>query len=112
QVGMVRNLISSAPDNHFAPCPHGAVGPSRHRRIDCAGSCPGVRAGIVAPASVKIAVSVVVPTPNDHLAAGPDCALIGSGERRVGRAGSGPSVVGRVVPTPSIQKVRTITSCP
>ena len=43
----------SAPDDHFTAGPNCRVEGSRLGRISGAGGCPGVRAGIVSPTSVK-----------------------------------------------------------
>ena len=65
----------SAPDDHLTADPNCRVLQlSSARRISGAGGCPGVRARIVSPASVKIRGGARSQSaPDDHFTAGPHC---------------------------------------
>jgi hypothetical protein len=103
QIGVVHDLISSTPNDHFAARPDCRVTPSGVGRVDRVGSRPAVRVGIVSPAAVEGAVTTTsVSTPDDHLRAGPHRAVILPCGRRVDGAGSCPSVGGWIVSVASV----------
>ena len=95
----------STPDDHFTAGPHCRVTVSGSGRVGGAGGCPTIRAGIVSPAGVEIAVAVASSTPDDHFTAGPDCRVRRSASGRVGGAGGCPTVRAGIVSPASVQKV-------
>ena len=92
-----------APDDHFAAgrTPYCRVRASGRGRVDGAGGCPTVGAGIVSAAAVLI-TTAVIPAPDDHFAAGPDCRVTVSKGRRVGGAGGRPTIRAGIVPPAGI----------
>src|SRR5262249_12594714 len=98
-------------DDHFAAGPDCCVINSGLGRVDGAGGCPTVGAGIVSPAGVKIAATV--PTaPDDHFAAGPRFRVHLSAIRRIVCGGSFPTIVRAASPIGDCRKaVIASTSC-
>src|SRR5438045_921377 len=72
--------IPSAPDDHFACCPHRRMLESAIGRIGRAGGCPTVRGRIVSPASIGIGGAA--PAPDDHFTPSPDGRVSGSANGR------------------------------
>ena len=70
--GACNRDVTCTPNDHFTAGPHCRVIASARGRVDGAGRCPTVRAGIVSPASVERRIAVIS-APNDHFTAGPDC---------------------------------------
>ena len=92
----------SAPDDHFTVGPYCRVIASGSGRVGGAGGCPTIGAGIVSPAGVQIAASVIS-APDDHFAAGPHCRVSESASRRVGGAGGCPTVRAGIVSAAGVQ---------
>jgi len=80
-------------------------------RIGGTGGCPGVRAGIVSPASVQIAAGGAKSAPDDHFTAGPNCRVEVSRLGRISRAGGCPGVRAGIV-SPAIVQPAASTSAP
>src|SRR5258707_13154012 len=93
-------IVNSAPDNHFAACPHCRVPEPGTRVVGGVGGCPTIGAGIVSR-SVQIA-EVTGSSPDDHFTACPHCRMWGSGSGRPWEAGGCPSIGARVVFSPGI----------
>ena len=79
-------------------------------RVDGAGGCPRIRAGVVSPASVHIDVKNA--TPNDHSSASPDCGGGLSASWRVYRAGDCPTICSRIVSPARVESLGPITATP
>jgi len=106
QVGMVRDRVSSTPDDHFAARPHCRVVPSCGRRARSRGSRPAVGARVVSPTSIKVAITTTSNSaPDNQLAARPDRRVIGSCGRCISGAGRCPTVGYRIVSAASVQKL-------
>jgi len=80
--------------------------------ISGAGGCPGVRAGIVSPASVQIAVVGAKSAPDDHLTTCPHCRVPGSRTGRISGAGGCPGISARIVSPASVQLAAVANAAP
>ena len=69
----------SAPKDHFSAGPHCGVSGSSGGCVDCAGSCPTVRARSVSSSSVRVKAKANLPTPHDHFTSSPHCMCAGFG---------------------------------
>ena len=69
---------------------------SRKGRVDGAGGCPIVGAGIISAARVKRA-AITTPAPDDHFAVGPHRSVTGSRRGRVNGAGWSPTIRAGIV---------------
>ena len=77
---------------------------SRYGRISGAGGCPGVRAGIVSPASVEEVEAVILSAPDNHLTAGPNCRVRVSRSGRISGAGGCPGVIDAPIRVGNLRK--------
>ena len=75
-----------APNDNLTASPNGRVIWLAAGRVDGAGGCPAISAGIVSPA----------PGPDDHLAAGPNCGVTSLAAGRVGEGGGCPLIRDRL----------------
>src|SRR5882724_6754246 len=87
--------------------------PSCGRRIHGAGRCPTVSAGIVSPASIKVAITATpFSAPDDHLATSLDRRVLIPCGRCIGGAGRCPTVGYRIVSAACVQLVIKVEPAP
>src|SRR6266446_10501162 len=87
--------------------------PPRGGRIHGARRYPTVRAGIVSPATIKVAITAASSSaPDDHLAARPDRRVIGSCGRCTSSAGGCPTVGYRIVSAACVQLAGPVEPAP
>ena len=82
------------------------------RRISGAGGCPGVRAGIVSPTSVKFDGARSHSAPDDHFTAGPQWRVEGSRLGRISGAGGCPGVSAGIVSPTSVKNAAVAKAAP
>ena len=95
---------TSSPHYHFTVRPHCRVKVSGGGCAGGAGGCPAIRARLISPTAVYVAVAIIA-TPNHHLFAGPNCRVTPSTSGRVGNARGCPAIRRGVVSGTGIQPV-------
>ena len=73
-------------------------------RVDRAGGCPTIRAGIVSPASVRKVVDIIS-APDDHFTAGPDCRVNDSAVGALVSAGGCPTIRAGIVFPAGVRRI-------
>src|SRR5207248_9010304 len=92
----------STPDDNLAAGPDRRGIGTATGRVDDAGGCPTVGAGVISPAGVKIA-GIISSAPDNHFATDPDCWVTVSGSGRIGVVRGCPTVAAGIISPAGVQ---------